>query len=287
MRLPARPSTLPSAPTTTAPTGTSPRAPAASASARAASIWLWVGRDVIRAPRRCRSIPRRKPHSMQKAQPGQHRRPGGPRAERRRPRAGPCASPRRWPAPGCARGARRSAGSRTAASPSTARSSKSPARDVSPGRPHPGRRQPAARAGAAAAVALSQAEGPGHHPQRPPGTPDRVRGCCPRRCRASSPSAGSISTPRACCCSPTTGRWPAISSCRPPAGCGATACARTAAVTQEALDKLKDGIEIDGVRYGPIEAALDKVQGANVWLTHRPARGQEPRGAHDPGARSG
>ena len=39
VRLPARASTLPSAPTTTAPTGTSPRAPAASASARAASIW--------------------------------------------------------------------------------------------------------------------------------------------------------------------------------------------------------------------------------------------------------
>jgi 23S rRNA pseudouridine2605 synthase len=38
------------------------------------------------------------------------------------------------------------------------------------------------------------------------------------------------------------------------------------AVTQEALDKLKDGIEIAGVRYGPIEAKLDKVQGANVWL---------------------
>jgi 23S rRNA pseudouridine2605 synthase len=38
-------------------------------------------------------------------------------------------------------------------------------------------------------------------------------------------------------------------------------------VTQEALDKLKDGIEIAGVRYGPIEATLDKVQGANVWLT--------------------
>ena len=38
------------------------------------------------------------------------------------------------------------------------------------------------------------------------------------------------------------------------------------AVTQEALDKLKDGIEIAGVRYGPIEAALEKVQGSNVWL---------------------
>ncbi len=38
-------------------------------------------------------------------------------------------------------------------------------------------------------------------------------------------------------------------------------------VAQEALDKLKAGIEIGGVRYGPIEASLDKVQGANVWLT--------------------
>ena len=45
------------------------------------------------------------------------------------------------------------------------------------------------------------------------------------------------------------------------------------------LAKLKDGIEIDGVRYGPIEAAVDSVQGANTWLTDRPARGQEPRGA--------
>jgi 23S rRNA pseudouridine2605 synthase len=37
-------------------------------------------------------------------------------------------------------------------------------------------------------------------------------------------------------------------------------------VTQEALDKLKGGIEIAGVRYGPIEATLEKVQGTNVWL---------------------
>tara|TARA_R110000868_G_scaffold58025_8_gene179002 strand:- start:1143 stop:2321 length:1179 start_codon:yes stop_codon:yes gene_type:complete len=38
-------------------------------------------------------------------------------------------------------------------------------------------------------------------------------------------------------------------------------------VTQADLDKLKDGIEVEGVRYGPIEATLDKVQGSNVWLT--------------------
>jgi 23S rRNA pseudouridine2605 synthase len=33
------------------------------------------------------------------------------------------------------------------------------------------------------------------------------------------------------------------------------------------LDRLKDGIELSGVRYGPIEATLDKTQGSNVWLT--------------------
>jgi 23S rRNA pseudouridine2605 synthase len=38
-------------------------------------------------------------------------------------------------------------------------------------------------------------------------------------------------------------------------------------VTQEQLDALKKGAEIEGIRYGPIEATLDKVQGANVWLT--------------------
>ena len=38
-------------------------------------------------------------------------------------------------------------------------------------------------------------------------------------------------------------------------------------VTQEALDRLKPGVTIDGVRYGPIEATLDREQGANVWLT--------------------
>jgi 23S rRNA pseudouridine2605 synthase len=38
-------------------------------------------------------------------------------------------------------------------------------------------------------------------------------------------------------------------------------------VTQEQLDSLKDGIEIEGVRYGPVEATLDSVKGANVWLT--------------------
>jgi len=38
-------------------------------------------------------------------------------------------------------------------------------------------------------------------------------------------------------------------------------------VTPAALEALKAGSEIDGSRYGPIAATLDKTQGANVWLT--------------------
>ncbi|MGE0022681.1 MAG: pseudouridine synthase [Hyphomicrobium sp.] len=38
-------------------------------------------------------------------------------------------------------------------------------------------------------------------------------------------------------------------------------------VAQADLDKLKEGVEIEGVRYGPVEATVDSVQGANMWLT--------------------
>jgi len=38
-------------------------------------------------------------------------------------------------------------------------------------------------------------------------------------------------------------------------------------VTQDALDRLAKGVTIEGVRYGPIEATLDREQGANVWLS--------------------
>src|SRR5258706_168723 len=37
-------------------------------------------------------------------------------------------------------------------------------------------------------------------------------------------------------------------------------------VTQAQLDELKNGIEGDGVKYGPIDATLERDQGANVWL---------------------
>ena len=46
-------------------------------------------------------------------------------------------------------------------------------------------------------------------------------------------------------------------------------------ITQERLDRLKHGVTVEGVRYGPIEATLDKAkdaspgsaQGANLWIT--------------------
>ncbi|MDE1995065.1 MAG: pseudouridine synthase [Rhizobiaceae bacterium] len=38
-------------------------------------------------------------------------------------------------------------------------------------------------------------------------------------------------------------------------------------IDQEALDKLKEGIAVDGVLYGSIEATLDRTQGSNVWIT--------------------
>lgn len=38
-------------------------------------------------------------------------------------------------------------------------------------------------------------------------------------------------------------------------------------VTQAQLDALKNGVEVDGVKYGSIDATLERDQGANVWLT--------------------
>jgi 23S rRNA pseudouridine2605 synthase len=42
-------------------------------------------------------------------------------------------------------------------------------------------------------------------------------------------------------------------------------------IDQKRLDTLKDGLTVEGVHYGPIEASLDKVResagGANIWIT--------------------
>jgi 23S rRNA pseudouridine2605 synthase len=38
-------------------------------------------------------------------------------------------------------------------------------------------------------------------------------------------------------------------------------------VTQDQLDALRDGVTVDGIRYGAIEATLDREQPSNVWIT--------------------
>jgi len=38
-------------------------------------------------------------------------------------------------------------------------------------------------------------------------------------------------------------------------------------VTTEQLTAIEKGVTVDRVRYGPIQATLDKEQGANIWLT--------------------
>lgn len=44
--------------------------------------------------------------------------------------------------------------------------------------------------------------------------------------------------------------------------------------SQAKLDRLKDGITVEGVRYGAIEAKLDKVTGSNCWITVTLAEGK-------------
>jgi 23S rRNA pseudouridine2605 synthase len=45
-------------------------------------------------------------------------------------------------------------------------------------------------------------------------------------------------------------------------------------IEQQDLDRLREGVTIDGVRYGPIEAALERGGGANVWITLSLAEGK-------------
>lgn len=45
-------------------------------------------------------------------------------------------------------------------------------------------------------------------------------------------------------------------------------------IEQSELDMLKDGATVDGVRYGPIEAKLERRQGANSWITLALAEGK-------------
>jgi 23S rRNA pseudouridine2605 synthase len=45
-------------------------------------------------------------------------------------------------------------------------------------------------------------------------------------------------------------------------------------VTQEKLDRLRNGLSFRGVKYGPIEAELESKQGSNNWLTVTIAEGK-------------
>jgi 23S rRNA pseudouridine2605 synthase len=38
-------------------------------------------------------------------------------------------------------------------------------------------------------------------------------------------------------------------------------------VSQDQLDTLRDGVTVDGIHYGPVEAVLERDQGANVWIS--------------------
>jgi 23S rRNA pseudouridine2605 synthase len=38
-------------------------------------------------------------------------------------------------------------------------------------------------------------------------------------------------------------------------------------VTQDQLDALREGVTVDGINYGPVEATLDREQASNVWIT--------------------
>lgn len=45
-------------------------------------------------------------------------------------------------------------------------------------------------------------------------------------------------------------------------------------VTQTELDELKNGLVVEGMRYGPIEAKLERGQGANCWIEVAIAEGK-------------
>src|SRR5258708_17951951 len=47
-------------------------------------------------------------------------------------------------------------------------------------------------------------------------------------------------------------------------------------VDPAALDRLKAGVTVDGITYGPIDAALERHQGSNPWLAIGLARGKNP-----------
>ncbi|HET9149273.1 MAG TPA: pseudouridine synthase [Alphaproteobacteria bacterium] len=45
-------------------------------------------------------------------------------------------------------------------------------------------------------------------------------------------------------------------------------------IDQRALDRLKNGMVVEGIHYGPIEATLEEARGANVWIALALAEGK-------------
>ena len=198
-----------------------------------------------------------------------------PQPARRRSR---CASPRRWPAPGCARGARPSAGSSEGRVAVNGKVLTTPAHVVEPERHDHGRRQAAAGAEAPRLWRYHKPKGLVTSHKDPQGRQDRVRGA------AAGAAARRLGRPPR-----HQHRGAAAAHQRRRAGAASGAAEHRLAQAlpragawrgrrKTALDRLAKGIAIDGVHYGPVEATIDRVQGANVWLTLGLARRQEPRG---------
>ena len=58
-------------------------------------------------------------------------------------------------------------------------------------------------------------------------------------------------------------------------------------VSQAQLEELSEGITIEGMRYGSIDANLERRTGRNCWIEMTPDRRQEPRSPQRARASSG
>ena len=87
------------------------------------------------------------------------------------------------------------------------------------------------------------------------------------------PSDGSISTLKGCCFSPMMADLSRALELPSTGWLRRYRVRAHGSITQEKLDTLKDGIAVDGVFYGAIEATLEREQGSNVWIMVGLARG--------------